>query len=301
MGMAQGIGVLGTSFLFQKESHFVLTLDVMKKILVPVDFSKHSEYALEVASKIAKEHEVGIVLLHMIGLSDSVLANSEIAEEAEAKYFLKLAKEKIKEFTEKEYLKDISVEAIIQNYKDFAEVNNVAQEQNCDLVVMGSHGTSGLSELFVGSNTEKVVRTSDLPVIVIKKSHVDFTIKKIVLASDLRKESIPVYAKAEAFAELFSATLDVVYVNTAGANFMGYDDIEKRIESFKNELGKEINVTFYNHHSVERGILSYCFENDADLLVIPTHGRKGLAHFVVGSLAENVSNHAKIPVMTIKL
>ena len=299
--MVQGIGVLGTSFLFQKESHFVLTLDVMKKILVPVDFSKHSEYALEVAAKIAKQHEAGIILLHMIGISDSVLANSEIAEEAEAKYYLKLAKEKIKEFTEKEYLKDISVEAIIQNYKDFTEVNNVAQEQNCDLVVMGSHGTSGLSELFVGSNTEKVVRTSDLPVIVIKKSHDDFSIKKIVLACDLDKESIPVYMKAEAFAKLFSASLEVVYINTSGANFMGFDDVEKRMESFKKELGKEINVTFYNHHSVERGILNYCFENNADLLVIPTHGRKGLAHFVVGSLAENVSNHAKIPVMTIKL
>ena len=301
MKMVQGIGVLGTSFLFQKESHFVLTLDVMKKILVPVDFSKHSEYALEVAAKIAKQHEAGIILLHMIGISDSVLANSEIAEEAEAKYFLKLAKEKIKEFTEKEYLKDISVEAIIQNYKDFAEVNNVAQEQHCDLVVMGSHGISGLSELFVGSNTEKVVRTSELPVIVIKKSHEDFTIKKMILASDLSKESIPVYIKAKAFAKLFSASLEVVYVNTSGANFMGYDDVEKRMESFRKSLDQEININFYNHHSVERGILNYCFENNADLLVIPTHGRKGLAHFVVGSLAENVSNHAKMPVMTIKL
>ncbi len=299
--MAQGIGVLQASFLIQEQSHYVLTLDVMKKILVPVDFSKHSEYALEVASKIARQHEAGIILLHMIGLSDSVLANSEIAEEAEAKYFLKLAKEKIKEFTAKEYLKDISVEAIIQNYKDFTEVNNVAQEQNCDLVVMGSHGTGGLSELFVGSNTEKVVRTSDLPVIVIKKPHDEFSINKMVLATDLSKESIPVYKKAKAFAELFSASLEVVYINSSGANFMGFDDVEKRIESFKKELGQEINVNFYNHHSVERGILNYCFEKDADLLVIPTHGRKGLAHFVVGSLAENVSNHAKIPVMTIKL
>ena len=70
----------------------------MKKILVPVDFSQHSEYALEVASKIAKQHGAGIVLLHMIGISDSVLANSETAEEAEAKYYLNLAKDKIKQY-----------------------------------------------------------------------------------------------------------------------------------------------------------------------------------------------------------
>lgn len=301
MGIALGIEVLETSFLFGEKSHFVLTLDVMKKILVPVDFSKHSEYALKVAAQIAKQHGAGIILLHMIGMSDSVLANSEIAEEAEAKYYLKLAKEKIKGFTEKEYLKDVHVEAIVQNYKDFTEVNNVAKEQHCDLVVMGSHGTSGLSELFMGSNTEKVVRTSELPVMVVKKPHDDFSIKKIVLACDLDKESVPAYRKTEAFAELFSASLEVVYINTSGANFMGFDDVEKRMESFQKELGKEINVNFYNYHSVERGIFNYCSEKGADLLVIPTHGRKGLAHFVVGSLAENVSNHAKMPVMTIKI
>ncbi|AEM71867.1 UspA domain-containing protein [Allomuricauda ruestringensis DSM 13258] len=273
----------------------------MKKILVPVDFSEHSEYALEVASKIAKQHGAGIILFHMLGLSDSVLANSEIAEEAEAKYYLKLAKEKIKEYTEKEYLKNVSVETIIQNYKDFEEVNAVAQEQHCDLVVMGSHGTSGFSELFVGSNTEKVVRTSDIPVIVIKDQHEDFTIKKIVMASDFAKENISVYKKADAFAKLYKASLEVVYINTTGANFIGYDIVEKRMEAFKKELGKDIQINFYSHPSLERGIFKYCNEKDADLLVIPTHGRKGLAHFVVGSLAENVSNHAELPVMTIKL
>jgi len=273
----------------------------MKKILVPVDFSEHSEYALHVAAIIAKQHNAGIVLLHMIGMSDSVLANSEIAEEAEAKYYLNLAKDKIKQYTEKEYLKGISLEAIIQNYKDFEEVNNVAEEKNCDLVVMGSHGTSGISELFVGSNTEKVVRTSHVPVIVIKKPHQDFTIKKMVMATDFANKSVSAYNKANTFAKLFNASLEVVYVNTTGANFIGYDIVDKRLEAFKKELGKDVNINFYSHPSVERGIFKYCQEKNADLLVIPTHGRKGLAHFVVGSLAENVSNHAQMPVMTIKM
>ncbi|HBU77532.1 MAG TPA: universal stress protein [Muricauda sp.] len=273
----------------------------MKKILVPVDFSKHSEYALEAASKIAKQHRAEIVLLHMIGMSDSVLANSDVSEEAEAKYFLKLAKDKINEFTKKKYLNGIPVDGVIQNYKDFEEVNQVALEQNCDLIVMGSHGTSGLKELFVGSNTEKVVRSSELPVIVIKASSNEFDIKRMVMACDLEMEAIPVYRKAEAFAQLNNASLEVVYVHSAGANFMGRDDVVKRMENFKKELGEQIDIHFYDDNSVERGILRYCFERNADLLVIPTHGRKGLDHFVVGSLAENVSNHAKIPVMTIKI
>ncbi|MCB0373394.1 MAG: universal stress protein [Muricauda sp.] len=272
----------------------------MKKILVPVDFSEFSEYALEVAAQLAKKHEAGIIILHMIGLSDSVLANSEIAEEQEARYYLKMAKEKIKEFTEKAYLEEISVEAIIQNYKEFTEVNKVAHEQDCDLVVMGSHGSSGLSELFVGSNTEKVVRTSDVPVLVVKKRHETIDIKKMVFACDMEKENVSAYKKAAAFADMISASLEVVYVNTAGANFLGYDDVKKRIAVFKKELGVAVKVNFYNYHTVERGILNYCAEHNADLLVMPTHGRRGLAHFVVGSLAESVANHAKIPVMTVK-
>ena len=275
--------------------------DAMKKILVPVDFSDFSKYALEVAAKLAKQHGAGIVLLHMIGMSDSVLANSELAEEAEAKYFLKLAKDKIKELTEQRHLKGIPVNAVIQNYKDFEEVNHVAQEQNCDLIVMGSHGASGIRELFVGSNTEKVVRSSDLPVMVIKSSPVDFNIQRMVMACDLDLENIPVYKKAEQFAKLNRASLEMVYVHSAGANFMGRDDVTQRLEAFKQGLGTDIDIHFYDHNSVGKGILQYCFEKNADLLVIPTHGRKGLARFIVGSLAESVSNHAKIPVMTIKI
>lgn len=301
MATITGIGILNPNFSYQLQGPVVLTADIMKKILVPIDFSEFSEYALEVAAQLAKQHEAGIVILHMIGLSDSVLANSEIAEEQEAKYYLKLAKTKIKEFTEKAYLKEIPVEAIIQNYKDFSEVNQVANEQNCHLVVMGSHGTSGLSELFVGSNTEKVVRTSDVPVLVVKKKHEQFKIKKIVFASGLGKEDVLAYKKAKAFAHLVSAGIEIVYVNTAGANFMGYDDIDKRAEKFRKALGQDVEINYYNYHTVERGILNYCFEKDADLLAIPTHGRRGLAHFVVGSLAENVANHAKIPVMTVKI
>lgn len=301
MATVTGMGILDPSFSYQWQAPVTLTADIMKKILVPVDFSEFSAYALEMAAQLARQHEAGILILHMIGLSDSVLANSEIAEEQEAKYYLKLAKKKIKELTEQEYLKDIPVEAIIQNYKDFAEVNEVAKEQLCDLIVMGSHGTSGLSELFVGSNTEKVIRTSEVPVLVVKQQRKDYRIKKIVFACDLDMENIPAYRKAKGFAEMVSAHLEIVYVNTNGSSFMGYDDIDRRAAQFSAAVDQKVAVHYYNFTTVEKGIFNYCIENKADLLIIPTHGRKGLSHFIVGSLAENVANHAKFPVMTIKL
>ncbi|WP_231562635.1 universal stress protein [Muricauda sp. MAR_2010_75] len=301
--MASGVKTLESTFSFPWKSQVHLTADmsIMKNILVPVDFSEHSAYALEVASQIAKKHGAGIIILHMLGLSESVLAKSEEEELKEAKYYMNLARERIKEFTKKEFLENISVDAIIQNYKIFSEVDHVAQEHNCDLIVMGSHGASGLSKLFVGSNTEKVIRTSKVPVLVIKQPHKDFNIKKMAFACDLDVENIPAYTKAVAFAQLFSAKLETFYVNTLGANYMGYSDIEKKIKYFTHKLGEEIPIRVYNHYSVEKGIFNFCVEHNIDLLVIPTHGRKGIAHFLAGSTAENVSNHAKLPVLTLKL
>jgi nucleotide-binding universal stress UspA family protein len=301
--MASGVKTLESTFSFPWKSQVHLTVDmsIMKNILVPVDFSEHSAYALEVASQIAKKHGAGIIILHMLGLSESVLAKSEEEELKEAKYYMNLARERIKEFTKKEFLENISVDAIIQNYKIFSEVDHVAQEHNCDLIVMGSHGASGLSKLFVGSNTEKVIRTSKVPVLVIKQPHKDFNIKKMAFACDLDVENIPAYTKAVAFAQLFSAKLETFYVNTLGANYMGYSDIEKKIKYYTDKLGEEIPIRVYNHYSVEKGIFNFCVEHNIDLLVIPTHGRKGIAHFLAGSTAENVSNHAKLPVLTLKL
>ena len=138
-------------FSFHWKNHGLLksNMNSMKKILVPVDFSEHSGHALDVASQIARQQQAGIIILHMLGLSESVMAKSEMEERQEAKYYLDLAKDRIKKFTDKKFLKNVPLEAVIQNYKDFEEVNHVAEEQGCDLIVIGSHGTTGFKEIFV--------------------------------------------------------------------------------------------------------------------------------------------------------
>jgi nucleotide-binding universal stress UspA family protein len=162
----------------------------MQRILVPVDFSEPSVYALEVAAKIAKQKQAEIALLHMLRLSEAVLTKDEGQEYEEAKYCMELARKRFKPFLNKPYLKDIKIRKIVQNYKIFKESNKVAQEQHIDLIVMGSHGTSGLNEFFVGSNTEKVVRSSNLPVLVVKIPNPDFMIKNILFACDFTDDTI---------------------------------------------------------------------------------------------------------------
>lgn len=273
----------------------------MKHLLVPIDFSECSEYALEVAAQLAKRHNATITIFHMIGVSESIFSKSELQEQEEAKYYMKLARDKIKTFADKPYLKGIDLKVLFQNYKIFEEINLVADEQEIDLIVMGSHGASGFSTFFVGSNTEKVIRSSRVPVLVIKKRHLNFTLDTIVFACNLKPENNLAYQKAKTFANTFGAKLHLVYINTMGVNFFSNLELDQRIEQFLKAIGKKLHVEIYNDYSVEQGIFNYAKSISANLVIIPTHGRKGIAHFFWGSIGEKMANTIKMPLMTLKI
>lgn len=278
----------------------------MKKILVPVDFSQHSEYALEVAAAFAKAHDAEILLLHMLGLSEAVYSKNEGQSVAEAVYFMKLAEKRFKEFEGKAYLEDVRVSEVVQNYKHFTEINDVAEEQDADIIVMGSHGSRGISEVFVGSNTEKVVRTSTVPVLVIKQQIEDFKVEKVVFACDFKTENVLAYRGAMRLFESLGAKVDLVYVNTPGDSFRTTKQIEQRAEEFLTIAEFNVHthpehIEYLSGHTVEQAIYDYADKINADALAIPTHGRKGLAHFFMGSIGEDIANHATRPVFTFKI
>jgi nucleotide-binding universal stress UspA family protein len=278
----------------------------MKRILIPVDFSEYSEYALEVAAHMAKKFKADLFIIHMLGLSEAIFTKNESQEFMEAQYYMKLSKKRFDSFLDKPYLQGLKIFQTVQNYKDFYEINNFVKEKDIDLVVMGSHGTSGLRGLFVGSNTEKVVRTCSVPVLTIKRRKSNFVIKEAVFACDFKVENSSAYDKAVSFFGLIGARVHLAYVNLPNINFKSTDEINKQIESFmsvsrhgntfKNEL-----VVCLNDYSIEEGIYKYAKSINADLIAISTHGRQGLAHFFKGSIGEDIANHARLPVLTFKL
>ncbi|MDC6405295.1 MULTISPECIES: universal stress protein [Maribacter] len=276
----------------------------MKRILVPIDFSETSSNALEIAAQIAKRQQAEIVVLHMLGLSEAVLTKNEIQEYEEARYYMELAKKRFIPFLDKPYLKNIKIREIVQNYKIFKEFNTLAQEQKIDLIVMGSHGTSGISEVLVGSNTEKVVRTSNVPVLVVKMKNPDFKIEKVLFACDFSEDVILAFKNIQAFTNGFSAKLKLIYINTPYNGFKSTNEIEEKIAKFffkSNSVSQE--VVIYDDYTVEQGLLNYSKKGNFDLLAIPTHGRKPFLHFLLGSrsIGEDVANHANLPVLTIKI
>ncbi len=275
----------------------------MKTIIVPVDFSIYSENALKVAAQIAKKQHATIIAVHMMGLSDANLIKED--NSMEGMFYLKLTQKRFSEFLDKDYLEGITVQQTVKNYKIFSELDDVAKEHEADLIVMGSHGSSGLQEVFVGSNTEKVVRTASVPVLVIKNDY-EPTSSTAVFACDYKLESLEVFKKAMLLFNLLDIHTKLVYINLPGENYKSTKQIEQQIVDFLVHLDKEDtilpeDVTIYADYSVEQGIFNYAKKVNAGVIGIPTHGRRGLAHFFSGSISEDIVNHSELPVITFKM
>ena len=276
----------------------------MKSILVPVDFSKQAKYAAKVAAKIAKKTNAKILLLHMLELPTGIIDPSSFGNSSNTPttlLFLKRAHEKFEEFKELDFLEGIEVEDSVLFHKAYDGIIDESKKHNVDLIVMGSKGTSGLEEMLVGSNTEKVVRNSDIPVVVIKQDVEDFKIENIVFASNFKEENKIAFPKILNFAKLFDSTLHLLKINTIH-NFETTKESSDAIKNFisGSDLG-EFTLNIYNDVSVESGILNFAKVIDADVIILNTHGRRGLAHLFSGSIGEDLANHAKLPVITFKI
>ncbi len=275
----------------------------MKKILVPTDFSKEAENSLKVAAQLAKKHDCEIYLMHMLEIpfQEVDALNTHSGALPEAMFFMKLAHQRFEEVMASDYLEGLTVHETVKANNNFSAVIDTCHEHGVDMIVMGSHGASGFKEMFVGSNAEKVVRTSDIPVLVIKNEHANFTVDNFVFASDFKNDNKETYKQAVDFAKSFNAKIHLLMVNTPN-NFSNTGDAKKRIHDFiKDYPFANYTMNFYNDESVEKGILNFSREIDADLIGISTHGRQGIAHFFNGSISEDLVNHAKRPVITFKI
>ncbi|MBK5191976.1 MAG: universal stress protein [Flavobacteriaceae bacterium] len=276
----------------------------MKKILVPTDFSPQAENALKVAVQMARRFNSEIFLLHMLELplvTINPVSGSSANELPEALFFMKLAKKRFKELMSQDYLKGIKVHETVEFHQAFEGIMEISQKHNCDIIIMGSHGATGLKEIFIGSNAEKVVRNSTIPVMIIKNDRPDFEVNNLVFATDCNLENKHTLRKAKKFAEKIDATLHLVYINTAN-NFVIEEEAQKDLEDFvKGEDLKNYTLNIYNDVTVEKGILNFATSINAELIGISTHGRKGLDHFFNGSISEDLVNHANLPIVTFKI
>lgn len=275
----------------------------MKRILVPIDFSKQAEAAAKTAVQIAKKTSSEIHLLHMLELPVEMTDPTGISNISgpSALFFMEQTKIRFEAFCSKPMFDGITVVQNLQFAKTFSGILEGAEKNNIDLIVMGSKGATGLGEMLIGSNTEKVVRLSSIPVLVVKDNQEEFSPKHIVFASDFKAESISSLKRLVAFNEIFGAKIHLLKVNTIN-NFETTKESGEKMEAFL--LKAEMNfddIHFYNDQSIEEGILNFTHDIDADLIALTTHGRRGISHLFNGSIGEDLVNHALKPVITFKV
>ncbi len=279
----------------------------IQKILVPVDFSQRSEEALKIAAQIARKTGAEIILLHLIDLPSNEVGmfHNGVPTGPAAIILMETARDNFEKLLEKDYLEGLRVEDFVDFNKPFEGISEYAEEKNVDLIVMGSHGVTGLDSFFVGSNTEKVVRTSRIPVLVIKKPVENFDLKKVIFASSFKEECHRCFAQLIRFIEIYQPDVKLLRVNTI-TNFLATHESENIIEDFlqkHKDTGFDLNFekVVYDDYSVQQGIFNYADKIDADLIALATHGRQGLMHFLQDSIAEDVVNKAERNILTFRI
>ncbi|GAB4237774.1 MAG: universal stress protein [Ekhidna sp.] len=279
----------------------------MKQILVPYDFSDAAENALDFACQIADKSEGDILLLNVIEhpTADSFKTMGIQSEDPMEQLYIKKMYEtvsaKLKEVVAKAKYSDDKISTKIQLGNAFNTVIDQITEENVDLLVVGTEGAEGLSEFFVGSNAERIVRKAKCPVISVSDKFELEPIEKIVFASDFMNTDEKFIDKVKSMQSVFEAQLNIVKINTPASFTSTRHDLKQMNEFVEKHNIENYTIEIYNYKNEEDGIVMYAEDVKADMIAIGTHQRKGIGHFLAGSIAEDVVNHAKVPVWTAHL
>ena len=293
----------------------------LKKILVPRDFSDCGEEAVHYALDLARRVKAEVHLLFVEVLYADAYAPTATQKASEEMLMEKLL-EGVQDGLPGEAGEQLPVVCSVR--RDIAAapaIVNYAIEHDIDAVVMGTHGRRGLRRLVMGSAAEEVVRTAPCPVVVTRCARAKMSgphgQNTILVPIDFSRHSRVALRHARALAGFFNARLDVLHVIEEQLHptfyntgiFSVYDmvpDIEARaleeLEAFfKDPEGPDVAVQFHiKHGNAAHEIVDFASEHEPVMILIATHGLKGLEHFLLGSVAEKVVRYASCPVFTVK-
>ena len=274
----------------------------MKRIVVPCDFSDQSLSALRFAMQLETVSKAEIHLLHVIDLPilhDTVLMPVLSFEEEKFQDLKEYAESRFEHLSRKFGTPEIKIKSKVDFGAPSRMILDYIDKNGIDLVVMGTKGVTGMREIFVGSNTEKIVRASGVPVIAVKGNVRPRQIKNIVFPNTVESDSHEdLVMRVKALQHSLKAHLHIVYVNTP-LNFKQDIVTREHLAHFTQRyMLRDCTTHIFNDMEEEGGILNFTKMVDADMIALGTHGRKGLAHVLNGSLAEDLVNHSNLPVWT---
>lgn len=283
------------------------------KILVPLDFSELGSKALHSAEKMATLFNGSITPFHsylplsevdggpyMFGMGSTSIEDYNEIEDALHDRLAELAKEEVDPALVTEPLISIGnpAQAIVEEGKDF------------DMIVLTTHGRTGFSRFFLGSVSEKVLRMSNVPVLIVNEQRELSNLNRIMLTTDFSDHSKEAFPIAKEIARKANAKLEVVNILSYDAQHDEEPDEskiqlrEQRMNVLTKELLHDINELVENKVIVSsdtphEAILNYNLNNPHDLIVMSTVGRTGIDYLMLGSTTANVARHVKSAVLSV--
>ena len=278
-------------------------------ILVPTDGSDCAQAAVGYAADLARRYDAKVHAL--------CVADSRTLENAPQYDQIKKEREEVAE----RICNDISVSGVPVEQAVRTDIPHKAilrytTEQDIDLIVMGTHGRTGVERYLLGSATEKVVRLSDVPVLTVKAEddgEVTYPHTDILVPTDGSEGSEAAIDPAVDVASTYDArlhALSVIDTMAMGVDVRSGAILEALEESAQSavqtieEQATQASVsaveTAIEHGNPYRGIRSYVEEHDIDLVVMGTQGRSGIERYLLGSVAEKTVRTSPVPVMTVR-
>lgn len=273
---------------------------LQKKIIIPVDFSEFSLYPLETAIHFAQLKKGEVVLLHVVetpSLPTRIFTSKDeddMRERAD-----KLLNQLIAKYSDS----GVEFSKMIKGGKPHKAVVEAAAEISAWMVMMSTHGASGMKEYLVGSNAGRIIRACKSPVISFRNPHPREGFKNILLPLDLTKETREKVAFAWEFSEYFDSKIHIMSVlqtDDPAIRERLQVQLDKVAEFFVSKGVKHEARLLLSEAPISDVVVKYGEEIGADLIAIMTQQELKMKEQFMGSTAEHIVNHSEIPVISIR-
>lgn len=268
----------------------------MGKIIVGIDFSNGSIYATNLAVDIANRWNCDIRLVYVVKEKGS----SELSGESLSHQIELIIKDQ--NFVER--LGENKIDYVVRQGKVSQELSSQAIEDEAELVIVGSHGTSGYESNWIGRNTYRTITESPVPVLNVRE---DFNFNKalenIVVPIDSTpdtRQKVPIAMK---FAKAFGSKIHILGLYTSDIKDIR-NMVQNYVASVETQLEKK-GVKFESHFieaqkNLTVSTLDYASKVNADIIVIMTEQEKAFNNLFLGSFAQQMIHVSKVPIVTIR-
>lgn len=277
---------------------------VIKNILTPTDFSETALLAIEHSAFLARISKADLYLLHVIKISEfSYTINNPAAFTNDIQDIELFTLQKLDELAKELNIKyGISIKTLVSKGNPSEEIEMAVNNYKIDLVVMGTHGTSGFNEYFIGSNAHKTIKKCNCPILTIKVNTNKLGFENIVLPVENTYHSLEKVNLTIDLAKLFASKILLLGVQhqTEEIAIKQFHLMIENVEKVILHAGLAFKTSIVNGDNLAEQTLKFAYENNANLIVVLSDHESELNDSLLGRLAKQMVNHSEIPVLSIK-